>query len=134
MPIVEIGSNEVLHIGLQCAGFPIHRQVSATTSLRRFQGHYGLLPISCCSIFRDIQNVELVGTSRIEQPKLVDLLMTMRWFKTYGIEEELAGVFHICERTFRDRTWPFVVAIQALKASKVSQLCFPLLFLVRNTS
>ena len=126
MALVALDTNQVLQMGLESAGFPIYRQNSETVNVRRFSQHYGILAVSCSSIFQDIQRVEVVGqVLRISKPKILDLLMTLRWFKTYAKEEELAGVYKISEVTFRKRIWKYAKAIQALKATKVSDLAVP---------
>jgi hypothetical protein len=123
MALVALDTNQVIQIGLESAGFPIHRQNSDVVNARRFSQHYGILAVSCSSIFQDIQRIELVGKElRIDKPKILDLLMTLRWFKTYAKEEELAGVFHISEVTFRKRIWKYSKAIQKLRETKVSVL------------
>ena len=49
-------ANEVLRIGLLCAGFDANRhiRVADETNVRHFQSHYGSSPLVCSMIWKDL--------------------------------------------------------------------------------
>jgi hypothetical protein len=118
-----VTTDVILHKGLVLVGFSIHRvqNVSRTTNLERFRGHYGSNPVVYAMIWEDL-HLAVNNT-----PALVDsasssltmFLMAVYFLRCYATETQLAARFQVCEKTAR--TWSFFYAkkIQELKHRKV---------------
>lgn len=90
------------------------------TNNERFKAHYGVLPIVCCEVWKDLQ------TTTIEEafidPKDIDLkkfFMGLHTLRKYPTEIEREAIFDISIRSGRDWSWFYVQKIQALKAFKI---------------
>jgi hypothetical protein len=121
MALLRLSKEEVEHIGLELAGFDVHRQARtcAATNRERFQGSYGVSPKTLSVIFLDLQTTE-IAKARIDRPNIRNFLMTLNWFKAYKTESQLAGHFGIDEKTARKHIWEYARRIQQLKGQKVS--------------
>jgi hypothetical protein len=119
--VLLFSAADFLELGLDLAGFDQHRRqrTCMATNLRRFRAHFGAGPEAFSAVFSDLQTTDIDG-ARIVKPNPVHFLMTMTWLCTYKVEEELAGLFKVCEKTARKWIWKYTGAIQALKALKVS--------------
>ena len=120
-------ADEVLRIGLLCAGFDSSRQVRVqrTTNERRFQSYYGSSPLVCSAIWEG-----LINSTKEDQtphpPKSATFdkfLLPLYFLKEYPTEEKLAGMWHTCEKSARQWVWFFVGRIQALKAKRYVAYC-----------
>jgi hypothetical protein len=112
-------ADEVLRIGLLCAGFDTSRQlrVEGATNVRRFQSYYGSSNLVCSVMWED-----LVSSQDIKHPRNATFdkfLMALYFLKEYPTEEKLAGMWHTCETGARKWVWFYVEKVQALKAKKV---------------
>jgi hypothetical protein len=108
-------ADEVLRIGLLCAGFDSSRQlrVQRTTNVQRFQSFYGSSPLVCSAIWEDL----FIGLPK--SASFDKFFMALYFLKEYPTEEKLAGMWHTCEKSARQWVWFFVEKIQALKTKKV---------------
>jgi hypothetical protein len=120
----------MLRLGLDLAGFHVSRQqLARATNIRRFQANYGCSPVVCVAIWEELTTTD-IPEARIHPPKsgtLDKFLMTLYFLKVYALEEKLAGVSKLCEKTVRHWIWFFTRKIQALKTKKVRRnisMCF----------
>ena len=115
-------ANEVLRIGLLCAGFDANRhiRVAEETNVRRFQSHYGSSPLVCSMIWKDL--VTAPGQVLPKSATFDKFLMALYFLKEYPTKEKLAGMWYTCEKSARKWSWFFVNKIQALQAKKVSHV------------
>jgi hypothetical protein len=122
---VEANQDDMLTIGLNCVGYHPARTIghSEATNLKHFVRFFGVDPIVCSIVFRDIQ-VQDIGEYRISKPKVSYFLMTLYWLKCYPLEHQTAGLFGYDEDTVRRWVWSYCSAIQALKAYKVRYQAF----------
>jgi hypothetical protein len=74
-------------------------------------------------IFEDLQMTE-IDEARVDAETLcVDsFLLALHFIKCYHTENQMSGLFKICERTVRKWAWFYAKKIQALKQQKVSLL------------
>jgi hypothetical protein len=121
MVLLSISAADILQLGLHAVGFSVQRQhkTRLVTNIMRFRASFGPSPETCSDIFTDLQTTQIVE-ARIDTPDLIHLLMAMNWLKTYKTEAELAGFFHLDEKTVRKWVWKYTFVIQALKGQKVS--------------
>jgi hypothetical protein len=117
----RVSKEEVEHIGLELAGFEVHRKARtcAATNRQRFQGLYGVSPKTLSVIFLDLQTTK-IAEARIDRPNIRYFLMSFNWFKTYKTESQLADHFRIDGKTARKHIWEYARRIQQLKGQKVS--------------
>ena len=76
-------------------------------------------------IFSALESMDHIGADRVNTPDPLFFLITMDWLSTFKTEEELAGSYNMVEKTIRKRIWDYALAIQALKAEKVSHSQMP---------
>lgn len=120
MVILLVTAEEWLSLGLQSVGFgPTQQNRVDKTNLERFLAHFGASPETHSAIFSDLQTTQ-IEAARIAKPRISHFLMAMYWLKTYSTESMMAGVFKLDEKTVRLGVWKYILAIQALKAQKVS--------------
>jgi hypothetical protein len=116
-------ADDMLRIGLLCAGFDASRQlrVEGATNVRRFQSYYGSSNLVVSFIWEDL--VSKKETTLPKSATFDKFLMALYFLKNYPTEEKLAGMWHTCEKGARKWAWFFVEKIQELKTKKVSWLC-----------
>ena len=115
---------ELLALGLAIVGFDKRRQenVSKKTNLSRFQSNFGFHPLIYAQIWHDLQTTT-VKLARIDTSQrgvtLENFLYSLRYFKTYPTEEQMAGPWGYCEKIVRKWAWFFLGKIAALRVEKV---------------
>jgi len=90
------------------------------TNNERFKGHFGVLPIVGCELWKDLQTTS-IEEARID-PDKIDLkyfLMGLHTLRKYPTEIEREAIFDVSIRSGRDWSWFYVRKIQALKALKI---------------
>jgi hypothetical protein len=119
--LLEVSTNDFLLLGLRLVGFDDcgHRTTSAATSIRRFRASFGTTPESCSKIFADLQTGACAAVVTTTKHNAVYFLMALQWLRTYMVEETLAGLYKLTEKTVRTWIWEYTIAIQALKEQKV---------------
>ena len=124
--------DQVLSIGLLCAGFDTGRQqrVERATNVGRFMSHFGSSPLVCAMIWEDLVTARDIWENQTHQQaaSFENFLMAMYFLKVYPTEEKLAGIWKTWEKSARKWVWLFVLKIKALKEKKVSCICVPLGF------
>lgn len=117
---VVITADEFLQKGLELAGFDRdrHRRVCRASNLSRFRSFYGSNPIVYAQIWEDLQANETPEDASKMDPD--SFLMALHFLTRYPTEQELSGLFKICEKTARTWSWIYVQKIAALKGQKVS--------------
>jgi hypothetical protein len=125
--VLKVSAKDFLILGLDLTGFttagagaPAAEDgrpfCAVSTSIRRFRAAFGASPESCCKIFADLQTIE--PATRMKH-NAAYFLMTLQWLSTYMVEEILAGIYKLSEKTVRKWIWDYTKAIQALKEQKV---------------
>jgi hypothetical protein len=119
MVLICITEDEIMHLGLDVAGFKGRRQqTNYNLKLKRFRSVFGPSPKTVVDIFTETQHNGL-GEWRMEKPNAIYLLMTLSWLNTYQTEHNLAGTYGLNEKTVRRWIWAYTYSIQALKQKKV---------------
>jgi hypothetical protein len=108
----------MLETGLEILGFwPTN---SPTLARRRFRDLYGGNPKSAAQIYNELQTVD-IGNAKIEKINLRYYLMTRYFARGYEVENRVMSKFGIkCNKTFEKHIAAYFIAVQALKAKKVS--------------
>ena len=118
-------ADDMLRKGLELGGFDRSRQkkVRRAQNLERFRALYGSNPVVYAEIFEDLQTTE-IAEARVDSDMIcVDsFLMALHFLKCYPTENQLSGLFQICEKSARKWAWFYAKKIQALKQQKVSLL------------
>jgi hypothetical protein len=82
---------------------------------------YGSNPVVYAAIFEDLQMTQLPDARVDPQTLCVEsFLMAFHFMKCYPTENQLSGLFKICEKTARKWGWFYAKKIQALKEEKVN--------------
>ena len=110
----------MLSLGLNFLGFNPARteKHAAKTNNSHFERAFGANTEACCSIYRDIQVLD-IGSATIHKPKPDHFLLALHWLRRYPTEEANAGMSGLHEDTVRKWAWKYCAAIQALKVYKV---------------
>ena len=118
--VQHVTEEEMTTYGLGMAGFNENRkQTVHKTTIQRFRGSFGPLPITAAELYVEIQSDDL-GDKKILKPNLQYFLMTLMWLNSYKTAQDLSGLLKLSIRTINIWIWLYVDAIQALKAKKVS--------------
>ena len=127
--MLPLSASDFLDLGLLHAGFDENRneRTCDATKLRRFCSFFGLSPQSCMKIFSALESMDHIGADRVNKPDPLFFLITMDWLSTYKTEEELARSYNMVEKTIQKRIWEYALALQAIKAEKVSHSQMPAL-------
>ena len=117
----QVDENVILTIGLNFLGFNPYRtqQHSVNKNKKHFEHAFGASTKACCALFNDLKDLDL-GAVAIEKPKLTHFLLALHWLRRYPTEEASSGLSGLDEDTVRKWVWRYCIAIQALKAYKVS--------------
>ena len=76
-------------------------------SMRRFRATFGTTPFCCLTLWKRVEIPE--GS----QPK--HLLWAMMLLKTYAVQEVMASLAGVDEKTFRKWAWVFIEAIAVIE-------------------
>jgi hypothetical protein len=122
--VVEVNEEMMLRLGLNQIGCTeYHRdRVCDKTNLSRFAATFGVSPLICSMVFRDIQ-LHVDDGATIDNPKPLMLLMSLYWLYRYPVETMTAVCFKFDEDTVRKWVWKYCKAIQALLPHKVKNTC-----------
>jgi hypothetical protein len=97
-------AEDILRKGLELGGFDRDRQkkVRRAQNLERFKSLYGSNPVVYAAIFEDLQMTQ-IPEARVDPKTLCveSFLMAFHFLKCYPTENQLSGLFKICERTAR---------------------------------
>lgn len=118
-------ADDMLQKGLELGGFDRYRQknVRRAQNLERFRALYGSNPVVYAEIFEDLQTTQIAEAWVDSDMLCVDsFLMALHFLKCYPTENQLSGLFQICEKSTRKWAWFYAKKIQALKTQKVSLL------------
>ena len=99
-----VTADEMLHKGLQLGGYDLFRQekVQRSKNLARFRALYGSNPVVYAQILEDLQATQIEEARVDAEMVCVDsFLMAMHFLMRYPTEDQLSGLFKICERTAR---------------------------------
>ena len=121
MPVVT--ADEMLQKGLQLGGYDLFRQekVQRSKNLAHFRALYGSNPVVYAQILEDLQTTQIEEARVDAEMVCVDsFLMAMHFLMHYPTEDQLSGLFKICERTAQKWSWFYAKKVQALKEEKVS--------------
>ena len=110
--VVEVSTHAMLDLGIDILGFSKHAHDKMKNE--RFRASFGIDPIACNIIFRDLQTV-VIGNARIEKIDPYFFLMTLFWLRNYMTNIVMAGDFHIDDKTLSKWLWIYTYGIQALK-------------------
>ena len=118
--VFQIEEQVMLTLGLNFVGYTPYRtrNHSATTNNNHFERAFGSSSKNCCSIFYDLQVLD-IGEATIAKPKVSHFLLSLYWLKKYPTEEDSAGLSGLDADTVRKWVWKYSTAIQALKTYKV---------------
>jgi len=109
----------MLQLGVNLAGF---EYTDTKANKTQFRDCYGMDALGVSNAFRDIQ-LEVVGDAKIDNPRPNYFLMALYWFRGYGTENRVAGVFKIkTTKTFRKYAIQYAEAIHGLKSFKVGKI------------
>jgi hypothetical protein len=117
--VLKVSTNDFLLLGLHLVGFLTCGSTCAATNIRRFRAAFGTTPESCSKIFIDLQTFAPAANIAIKKHNASYFLMTLNWLRSYMVEETLAGLYNLSEKTVRKWIWDYTIAIQALKEQKV---------------
>jgi len=121
MVLLHFTTAQFQRLGLELAGFEIHRQanVRLQTNTKRFRSCCGISPEACSELFGDFQTTGMPA-ARIDGPKAVHILMALNWLTNHRKEAELACTFKMDKKTARGHIWRCTIAIAALKGVKIT--------------
>lgn len=122
MVLLHIPADDFLFLGLELMGFGWRNTPRTAKDLERFLGCFGTPPESASAIFDALQDPGLANGNAYVEPSDLNFryfMMTLNWLKSYKVEPEFAGLFHIHEDTVRKWTWFYTKRIQALKEEKI---------------
>ena len=107
----------VLLYGIERAGFAqSERLPNRKKQLERFVAYFGISHRTCAAIFMALQAARVDADDDL---KLINLLITLVWLKTYVTEMVLAGMFQLNENTVRKWIWKYAGILKLLRQSKV---------------
>ena len=110
----------VLLYGIERAGFAqSERQPNRKKQLERFVAFFGISHRTCAAIYMALQAARDEANDEL---KLINLLITLVWLKTYVTEMVLAGMFQLNENTVRKWIWKYAGFLQSLKETKVQSV------------
>ena len=110
----------VLLYGIERAGFAqSERLPNRKKQLERFVAYFGISHRTCAAIFMALQAARVDADDDL---KLINLLITLVWLKTYVTEMVLAGMFQLNENTVRKWIWKYAGFLKSLKESKVQSV------------
>ena len=113
--IQHVTEEEITKYGLEMAGFNEKRQQTVRkTTIQRFRGSFGSLPITAAELLAEVQSEDL-GEKRILKPNLQYYLMSMMWLNSYKTTQDLSGLMKLNRKTVDRWIWLYTNAIQALK-------------------
>ena len=106
---------DILYVGLTYVNFSKERQagVNEKENIERFREHYGVPPAAVVPLFNDLK--EKYPTIRYKSA-----LMTLYWFKVYGTERQISGVWGYGDLKYiRETTKDYARKIASLKKDKI---------------
>ena len=106
---------DILYVGLTYVNFSKERQagVNEKENIERFQEHYGVPPAAVVPLLNDLK--EKYPTIRYKSA-----LMTLYWFKVYGTERQISGVWGYGDLKYiRETTKDYARKIASLKKDKI---------------
>ena len=106
---------DILYVGLTYVNFSKERQagVNEKENIERFREHYGVPPAAVVPLFNDLK--EKYPTIRYKSA-----LMTLYWFKVYGTERQMSGVWGYGDLKYiRETTKDYARKIASLKKDKI---------------
>lgn len=106
---------DVLYVGLTYVNFSKERQagVNEKENIERFREHYGVPPAAVVPLFNDLK--EKYPTIRYKSA-----LMTLYWFKVYGTERQISGVWGYGDlKHIRETTKDYARKIASLEKDKI---------------
>lgn len=106
---------DILFVGLTYVNFSKERQagVNETENIERFREHYGVPPAAVVPLFNDLK--EKYPTIRYKSA-----LMTLYWFKVYGTERQISGVWGYGDLKYiRETTKDYARKIASLEKDKI---------------
>ena len=106
---------DILYVGLTYVNFSKERQagVNEKENIERFREHYGVPPAAVVPLFNDLK--EKYPTIRYKSA-----LMTLYWFKVYGTERQISGVWGYGDLKYiRETTQDYARKIASLKKDKI---------------
>jgi hypothetical protein len=120
--VVEVNEGLMLRLGLNQLGYSDFQRdrVCNETNRNRFVAAFGVSPLVCSMVFRDIQ-LHIADDATIDNPKPLMLLMSFYWLYRYPVETMTAAHFKFDEDTVRKWVWKYCKAIQALLPHKVKK-------------
>ena len=112
--IMVVAEDNVRTIGLIYVHYTLDRQnVSLSENDQRFIDHYGTPPAAVAAMINDL-------TKKYPDTQFKDVLMTLNWLKSYGLEREIAGGWgYGCLKDVRTKCRKYTKRLASLADDKI---------------